>query len=368
MNGIRINKLDKFEKTDIYLTNLTVTEEVNKLRKDQKEIQTNIELLINTSRTEIETIKKKSRDVRDERDEKTSKDQQLQFTALSTSICQLEESLKVLETKVSTNQMDTADQSGRINSSIENMKIKLETLNTDLTSLNNLINQQTNKHSGDEDTKERPENPETLALQTTVSNLEKGLRRLDEELKKKMNTHQENQLSLIEKQRRSWEITREKAEQMSQIFDSLIITNDRPYVSCGVDADMEGSGPVIFNQFELINKIEWENEYGFCLMEPGVYLLQISGSLTSCTATVKLVSDQLEGELVSLSSGQPGTFRSRSTIFTVEDDDRDAEKIVVDICDKDGSAWVGSDFSLLMYKISEVSNSESGDSWKLVDI
>ncbi len=84
MNGIRINKLDKFEKTDIYLTNLTVTEEVNKLRKDQKEIQTNIELLINTSRTEIETIKKKSRDVRDERDEKTSKDQQLQFTALST--------------------------------------------------------------------------------------------------------------------------------------------------------------------------------------------------------------------------------------------------------------------------------------------
>ena len=80
MKGIRINKLDRFEKTDIYLLNLTVTEEVNKLRKDQKEIQTNIELLINTSRTEIETIKKS----RDERDEKTSKDQQLQFTALST--------------------------------------------------------------------------------------------------------------------------------------------------------------------------------------------------------------------------------------------------------------------------------------------
>ena len=61
--------------------NLTVTEEVNKLRKDQKEIQNNIELLINTSRTEIETIKKKSRD---ERDEKTSKNEQSQFTALST--------------------------------------------------------------------------------------------------------------------------------------------------------------------------------------------------------------------------------------------------------------------------------------------
>ena len=61
--------------------NLTVTEEVNKLRKDQKEIQNNIELLINTSRTEIETIKNKSRD---ERVEKTNTDQQSQLTALST--------------------------------------------------------------------------------------------------------------------------------------------------------------------------------------------------------------------------------------------------------------------------------------------
>ena len=61
--------------------NLTVTEEVNRLRKDQKEIQNNIELLINTSRTEIETIKNKSRD---ERVEKTNTDQQSQLTALST--------------------------------------------------------------------------------------------------------------------------------------------------------------------------------------------------------------------------------------------------------------------------------------------
>jgi hypothetical protein len=37
--------------------------------------------------------------------------------------------------------------------------------------------------------------------------------------------HQENQLSLIEKQRRGWEGAREKAEEMAQIFDSLIITS-----------------------------------------------------------------------------------------------------------------------------------------------
>jgi hypothetical protein len=41
--------------------------------------------------------------------------------------------------------------------------------------------------------------------------------------------HQENQLSLIEKQRRGWEGAREKAEEMAQIFDSLIITSNLYY-------------------------------------------------------------------------------------------------------------------------------------------
>ena len=33
-------------------------------------------------------------------------------------------------------------------------------------------------------------------------------------------------LGMIDKQRRGWEEAREKAEQMSQIFDSLIITSN----------------------------------------------------------------------------------------------------------------------------------------------
>jgi len=210
---------------------------------------------------------------------------------------------------------------------------------------------------------------ENSQIKNSVGSLEKGLKRLEEEFRRKLNTHQESQLSLIEKQRRSWEGTREKAEQMSQIFDSLIITNDRPYVSCGLDSNLTSAGVVIFNQFELINKIEWESSEGFSLIEPGVYLLQISGTLSHATAAVKLVSDELEAELVSLSSASPAHYRARSTIFTVEDDDRDAEKIIVELQDKEGSASVESDFSLLMYKISEVSNSDLGtDAWRLVDV
>ena len=68
-------------------------------------------------------------------------------------------------------------------------------------------------------------------------------------------------------------------------------------------------------------------------MEPGVYLLQISGTLNHTSAVVKLVSDNLEADLLVLAS-PASSFKSRSTFFTVEDDDRDAEKIIVELQDK----------------------------------
>lgn len=40
-----------------------------------------------------------------------------------------------------------------------------------------------------------------------------------------------------------------------KIFDSLIITNDRPYVSCGLDLAATCPGLIDFAQFELINKV-----------------------------------------------------------------------------------------------------------------
>merc|ERR1712192_187689 len=66
-------------------------------------------------------------------------------------------------------------------------------------------------------------------VQVSMRGLRKGLDTLSHESK------QSTGLGMIDKQRRGWEEAREKAEQMSQIFDSLIITNDRPYVSCGLE-------------------------------------------------------------------------------------------------------------------------------------
>ena len=86
-------------------------------------------------------------------------------------------------------------------------------------------------------------------VQVSIRGLRKGLDTLSHESK------QSTGLGMIDKQRRGWEEAREKAEQMSQIFDSLIITNDRPYVSCGLELPATCPGLIDFAQFELINKV-----------------------------------------------------------------------------------------------------------------
>merc|ERR1719225_1330082 len=124
-------------------------------------------------------------------------------------------------------------------------------------------------------------------------------------MRKKMHSQQENNMSLIDKQRRAWENSREKAEQMSQIFDSLIITNDRPYVSCGLDCDMNEPGLLEFSQFELINKVAFDTDTNqFSLLEPGVYLLQMSGSLYGGSLVAKLVSEDIGVEFMTLDAGK----------------------------------------------------------------
>jgi hypothetical protein len=62
--------------------------------------------------------------------------------------------------------------------------------------------------------------------------------------------------------------------------------------------------------------VEWEGG-GFALLEPGVYLLHLAGTLANCRATVQLVSDQLEAELMVLTAtpAHDGAFRSRCNIY-----------------------------------------------------
>jgi len=334
-----------------------VTERVESLKKDQEEKSSNLHSLITTTRTHLENIqadmhaKLAALDQPDSLGKDTSTNNNSATCAkLDASIEKMNASLADFEKKLGSQKVEVLSECS------EKVASELEKIKTQLSNPVEVVDQDSTSN-------------EQMQMKTSMNSLEKGLRRLEDELRRKLSSHQESNLSLIDKQRRSWEATREKAEQMSQIFDSLIITNDRPYVSCGLDSELNSAGFVVFNQFELINKIEWECHEGFSLVEPGVYLLQISGTLTNATAAVKLVSDDLEAELVSLVAPASPHYKARSTIFTVEDDDRDAEKIVVEIQDKDGTARVDSDFSLLMYKISEVSTSEAGaDAWRLVDL
>merc|ERR1712226_1440781 len=171
---------------------------------------------------------------------------------------------------------------------------------------------------------------------------------------------QSGALSMIDKQRRG----REEAEQMSQIFDSLIITNDRPYVSCGLESPASCPGLLDFSQFELINKVGWDSEsMMFTILEPGVYMLQMGGSLCGANVVAKMVNEDVEAEVVTLEGGAQVAFRCRSTIFTVEDDDQAAERLLVEVVEQgEEDVRVERDFSLLLYKISEVSQAEGPES------
>jgi len=191
-------------------------------------------------------------------------------------------------------------------------------------------------------------------INATIRGLKKGLETLTHESK------QSGALGLIDKQRRGWEEAREKAELMSNIFDSLIITNDRPYVSCGLDVAASCPGLIDFNQFELINKVGWDAEaLMFTIQEPGVYMMQMGGSLQGASIVAKMVNEDIEAEVVTLEGGPQSGFRSRSTIFTVEDDDQAAERLLIEVVEHgEEEVRLEKDFSFLLYKISEVSQAE----------
>jgi len=191
-----------------------------------------------------------------------------------------------------------------------------------------------------------------------IRGLKTGLATIQHESKKS------GALGMIDKQRRGWEDAMEKAEQMSQIFDSLIITNDRPYVSCGLESPATCPGLVDFQQFELINKVGWDaQDLMFTMLEPGVYMLQMGGSISGANVVAKMVNEDVEAEVVTLEGGKELAFRHRSTIFTVEDDDNTAERLLVEVVEQgeDCEVRLAADFQLLLHKISEVSQAEGPD-------
>ena len=123
---------------------------------------------------------------------------------------------------------------------------------------------------------------------------------------------------------------------------------------------MTEPGLLEFSQFELINKVAFDTDTNqFALLEPGVYMLQMAGSLKGGNLIAKLVSEDIAVDFMTLEGGGNGAFKSRSTIFTIEDDDEAAESLLVElVAHENGGCKLDSDFSFLMYKISEVSTAE----------
>merc|ERR1712106_731579 len=59
---------------------------------------------------------------------------------------------------------------------------------------------------------------------------------------------------------------------MGPIMDSLIMTNDRPYIDCSTLTPMTGNGLVKFERFVALNKLPGDDDNDqFIIQEPGVY-------------------------------------------------------------------------------------------------
>jgi len=147
---------------------------------------------------------------------------------------------------------------------------------------------------------------------------------------------------------------------MGPIMDSLIMTNDRPYIDCATVTPMAGNGLVKFERFNAINKLPWDDVNDqFVIQEPGVYAVFVTAVLQDAVLSVKIASNMLEREIFNVGtreglvgSGAP-TFVSRGGLLQIDDDENVAETIIVEIhADRDES-FVDKNVTLTMYKIGE---------------
>jgi len=345
------------DKTEMTKFNTQITDEIKKVQK-------NFDELLEKNENMFSTLKNSSQKSTCEISPKDFITKE-EFTVLDINFSKLSEIVENIQCEIFEHQREETSQFEQLQSSMKTLKTQVESMPKD----SKHTEPASNSSSGITDL--------VRTIQTTIGSLESNMNALKADvpsrrefekildLIEERNTHADRStpvhglaLTSIDKQRRGWEEAKEKAEEMAQIFDSLIITNDRPYVSCGLESDMNEPGLLEFSQFELINKVAFDTDTNqFSLLEPGVYLLQMSGSIEGGSLVAKLVSEDVAVDFMILEAGKNGSFKSRSTIFTIEDDDQTAENLLVElVAQGDGVVKLDSDFSFLLYKISEVSN------------
>eukprot|EP00092_Neocalanus_flemingeri_P022775 GFUD01024695.1.p1 GENE.GFUD01024695.1~~GFUD01024695.1.p1 ORF type:complete len:3073 (+),score=1009.79 GFUD01024695.1:162-9221(+) len=360
----KVDSLDgKAESAEIKKLKTFIDDEVKKLQK-------NIDHILGKNEEMFSNLKNKNQDSNQDilaKDLAQTFITKEEFTFLDINFSKLSEIVENLQGEFFSNQQEESSQLDQFETSMKTLKTQVEAMTKD------------SKHTEPSSSSSSGITEMVKTIQTTISSLETNMNSLKADVPSRKEFEKiqdlvednhtrgreghgyENALTSIDKQRRGWEEAREKAEEMSQIFDSLIITNDRPYVSCGLDLEMTEPGLLEFSQFELINKFAFDTDTNqFSLLEPGVYLLQMAGSLQGGSLIAKLVSEDIAVEFMTLEGGANGSFKSRSTIFTIEDDDKeDPEGLLVElVAQGDGDCRLDSDFSFLMYKISEVTTAD----------
>jgi len=147
---------------------------------------------------------------------------------------------------------------------------------------------------------------------------------------------------------------------MGPIMDSLIMTNDRPYIDCATLTPMTGTGLVKFEKFTAMNKLPWDDiNDQFIIQEPGVYLVFVTAILQDASLSVKIASNMMEREVVSVGSREgligcsSPTFVCRSGLLQIDDDENVAETILVEIHADNEESFIDRNVSLTMYKIGE---------------
>eukprot|EP00090_Calanus_glacialis_P047534 TRINITY_DN9924_c0_g1_i1.p1 TRINITY_DN9924_c0_g1~~TRINITY_DN9924_c0_g1_i1.p1 ORF type:complete len:770 (-),score=247.40 TRINITY_DN9924_c0_g1_i1:94-2130(-) len=358
----KINTWDsKVDKVEIKEINTLINEEI-------KKIETNIDNILQKNAERFSMLESKTEDGNKE---VSSKDfiTKEEFTMLDINFSKLSEIVENIQGEIFEHQHEETSQLEQLELSMKTLKTQVEAMTRD------------SRQSEPSSTPSSGISDLVRTIQNTIGSLETNMNALKADVPSRKEFDKildliedkniqmdrstpghgyDNALTSIDKQRRGWEEAREKAEEMAQIFDSLIITNDRPYVSCGLDAEVTEPGPLEFSQFELINKVAFDTDTNqFSLLEPGVYLLQMSGSVQGGSLIAKLVSEDVAVDFMILEAGKNGSFKSRSTIFTIEDDDQTAESLLVElVAHGEEEVKLESDFSFLMYKISEVSTAD----------